>query len=136
MIAAVFDTNVVVSGILSPDGTPGRLLDAIVDGLCQPVVSDSIMAEYEVVLCRPKFNFAPSKIHIILDAIGARAVYAPFTPVSRARDLPDQDDIIFLAAAAGLNVPIVTGNLKHFPRKACRNIPVLSPATFLARLHE
>ena len=134
MIAAVFDTNVVVSGLLSPDGTPGRLLDAILDGLCQPVVSDSILAEYEAVLCRPKFNFAPAKIHLLLDGIRARALQAPFAPVPGAEAMPDPDDAIILAAAASLNVPIVTGNPRHFPREAVGNTPILSPAAFLARL--
>ena len=134
MIAAVFDTNVLVSGFLSPAGTPGKLLDAILDGICQPVVSDSIMAEYEAVLCRPKFNLSQAKVRIILDAISARAMFAPFTSVCRKDSLPDPGDVIFLEAALSLNVPIVTGNLKHFPRKAAGSIQVLSPAAFLRTL--
>ena len=136
MIAAVFDTYVVVSGVLSPDGTPGKLLDAILDGRCQPVVSDSIMAEYEAVLCRPKFAFSSSKIHVLLDAISKRALYAPFSPVPKAHLLPDPDDGIFLAAAMGLNVPIVTGNLKHFPQKASGHIRILTPAAFLTGIRD
>ncbi len=136
MTAAVFDTNVVVSGMLSPDGTPGKLLDAILDGLCQPVVTDSILAEYETVLGRPKFGFPPSKVHFLLDAIRSRARHAPFSPVFNAHDLPDPDDVIFLEAAASLCVPIVTGNLKHYPRKVVGSTPVLSPAAFLAQLCE
>lgn len=29
MIAAVFDTNVVISGVITPDGPPGQLLNAM-----------------------------------------------------------------------------------------------------------
>ena len=133
---AVFDTNVVVSGVLSPDGTPGQLLEAILDGRCQPVVNDSILAEYEAVLCRPKFNFKPSHIHILLDAIGKCALFAPFSPVFNADALPDPDDAIFVAAASSLNAPIVTGNLKHFPQTVVGHIPILSPAAFLASLRD
>ena len=134
MISAVFDTNVVISGVLSPDGTPGKLLDAILDGLCQPVVNDSILAEYEVILCRPKFNFAPAKIHVLLNAIGKCALYAPFSPICNADTLPDPDDVIFVEAASSLHVPIVTGNLKHFPKNAVGDVPILTPAAFLASL--
>jgi uncharacterized protein len=136
MIAAVFDTNVVISGILSPAGTPGRLLDAILDGRCQPVVTDSILAEYEAVMSRPKFGFPASRIHPLLDAIRARAISAPFVPVTYTDALPDPEDIIFLEAAFSLDVPIMTGNARHFPKGAVRHIQVLSPAAFLAQLCE
>ena len=136
MIAAVIDTNVVVSGALSPDGSPGKLLDAILDGLCQPVVTDSILAEYESVLSRPKFHVPPAKSRSLLDGIRSLAIYAPYTPVAHADALPDPDDIVFLEAAFGLNVPIVTGNARHFPKCVAKHIPILLPAAFLARLSE
>jgi len=134
MIAAVFDTNVVISGMLSPDGSPGRLLEAILDGLCKPVVTDSILAEYEAVMSRPKFQFPLSRIHTLLDAIQALAIVAPYTPLVHGNPLPDPDDLIFLEAALSLNVPIVTGNARHFPRHVVKDISILAPAAFLARL--
>ncbi len=134
MKAAVFDTNVIVSGILSPAGTPGRLLDAILDGLCQPVITDSIMAEYEEVLGRPKFQFPPARIHLLLDAIRACALTAPSVPFQFDMPLPDPDDIIFLEAATSIGVPLVTGNTRHFPPKLTGNTPVLTPTDFFQRL--
>lgn len=134
MIAAVFDTNVLVSGILSSTGAPSRILDAILDGFCQPVVTDAILAEYEEVLNRPKFRFPPQKIHLLLAAVRSRAAFAPFTPYSGVSVLPDPDDAIFVEAALGLQVPLVTGNGKHFPKQAICGIRVLSPATFIDRL--
>ena len=134
MTVAVFDTNVVVSGILSTTGASGRILDAILDGFCQPAVTDAILAEYEEVLSRPKFRFAPAKIRLLLAAIRSRAVFSPFAPDAIKQALPDPDDAIFVEAALGLRVPIVTGNHRHFPARAIAGIPVLSPAAFLAQL--
>jgi len=134
VIAAVFDTNVVVSGILSPDGAPGRLLEAILDGLCRPVVTDRILAEYEAVLHRPKFRFPDALLHSVLEALRCRSVQAPFVPGVEPATLPDPDDVIFLEAALGLRVPIVTGNIKHYPARVVKGIEVLTPAGFLARL--
>jgi len=134
MTVAVFDTNVMISGMLTPNGTPGRLLDAILDGQCQPVVTDSIMAEYETVMSRPKFRFPASRIHPLLDAIRSRALFAPFSHVIHAIPLPDPDDLIFLEAAASMNVPIVTGSTRPFPKQAVRDIPILAPAAFLTQL--
>lgn len=136
MMAAVFDTNVVISGVLAPEGAPGRLLDAILDGFCQPVVTDRILAEYEEVLSRPKFRFPASKVHRLLDGIRSRALFAAFSPVPAAVRLPDPDDIIFVEAALSARVPIVTGNSRHFPERVLRPVAVLSPGAFLASLGE
>ncbi len=134
MTVAVFDTNVVVSGILSTTGAPGRILDAILDGFCQPAVTDAILAEYEEVLNRPRFGFSPVRIRLLLATIRSRAAFAPFAPNAIKHALPDPDDAIFVEAALGLHVPIVTGNHKHFPVRAIGGIQVLSPAAFLAQL--
>lgn len=134
MIAAVFDTNVVVSGILTPGGPPGRILDAILDGVCRSVLTDGILAEYEEVLCRPKFRFSTDDVQLLLDAIRACALVAPYTPFPLKTPLPDPDDIIFLEAAAALGAPLVTGNVRHFPRSAIGRVSVLTPASFLNTL--
>ncbi|MDD2348820.1 MAG: PIN domain-containing protein [Kiritimatiellae bacterium] len=134
MIAAVFDTNVVVSGILTPGGPPGRILDAILDGVCRPVLTDGILAEYEEVLCRPKFRFSTDDVQLLLDAIRACALVAPYTPFPLKTPLPYPDDIIFLEAAAALGAPLVTGNVRHFPRSAIGRVSVLTPASFLNTL--
>ena len=134
MTAAVFDTNVIISGVLSPDGSPGKLLNAILDGCCRPVVTDSILAEYETVLMRPKFQFPSTRILSVLDAIRGCAVVAPFMPLNMAGALPDPDDMIFIEAAFSLKVPIITGNSRHFPASVARHIPILTPVAFLARL--
>jgi len=73
MIAAVFDTNVLISGALSPHGPPGR---------------------------------------------------------THSQKLPDPDDAPFLECAAALEVPLVTGNLRHYPKSAARDVEVLSPAAY------
>ena len=135
MIAAVFDTNVLVSGVLAPDGSPGKLLEAMLGGLCQPVVTDAILAEYEDTMNRPKFRFSASRSRALLDGVRAYAAYAPYAPVGHAAALPDpDDDVIFLEAAFGLNVPIVTGNIGHFPKHLAKHISVFSPAASLAQL--
>ena len=134
VLSAVFDTNVIVSGVLSPKGTPGKVLDAILDGCCQPVVSDAILAEYEDVLSRPKFHLPSGKVRLLLAGIRIRAQFAPFAPVAYTSLLPDPDDALFIEAALVFRVPIVTGNGRHFPRPAVQGLSILTPAAFLARL--
>ena len=55
MIRAVFDTNIVVSGILWA-GAPAQALDAAIDGQFLLLSSEALLAELLRVLSRPKFH--------------------------------------------------------------------------------
>lgn len=135
MNAAVFDTNVLVSGLLSPHGAPGWLVDALQQGICQAVVDDLIWDEYVEMLGRPGFGFPPADTAVMLERIRKNAIHAPSAAENlRHVDLPDPDDAPFLACAAALGVPLVTGNQKHFPRAAAGNVEVLAPAIYVRRL--
>jgi putative PIN family toxin of toxin-antitoxin system len=62
VIRAVIDTNVLVSGLLSPSGNEALILLAIHHGLVRPCCSEDILEEYAAVLARPKFAFPPEDI--------------------------------------------------------------------------
>ncbi len=51
---AVIDTNVWVSSLLNPRGSPARLLKAFVEGRFTPVMSKPLLAELTSVLSRPR----------------------------------------------------------------------------------
>lgn len=50
---------------------------------------------------------------------------------SLVQGLPDPGDVPFLEVAITAHVPLVTGNLKHFPKQFCRGLHVLSPSGFV-----
>ena len=59
---AVLDTNVIVSGLLSPKGN-ARLVMAMAFGRkFDLILSEELLAEYETVLRRPKFRFRSDEI--------------------------------------------------------------------------
>ena len=134
MIAAVFDTNVVVSGILSPEGAPGRIMEAIFDGFCRPVYSDAILMEYEEVLTRPKFFLIQRQVEGVLARFHEEGLIAPFDHAQHRDKFPDADDLVFVDAAIGANVPLVTGNIRHFPAQWMQGVRALSPKIFLEML--
>jgi len=134
MIAAVLDTNVIVSGLLSPEGVTGRIIDAISDGFCRPVFSEAILIEYEEVLARPKFFIAQKRIETVLITVRSAGLVAPFAHARHRDEFPDEDDLVFVDAAMGADVPLVTGNLRHFPAQWMQGVRVLSPKTFLEML--
>jgi len=130
MIRAVVDTNVVVAGFLSPAGTPGRIVDWLRAGSVIAIVDDRILAEYAEVLIRPAFRLPPSEVEDVLTAIRSHAIWADVGPEDTV-ELPDPDDAAFAECALVESVPLVTGNLRHFPKRACRALRVLSPAEFV-----
>lgn len=133
MIRAVIDTNVLVSGLISPAGNEALIMLAIHQGLVRPCFSEAMLEEYGEVLARPKFAFPPDDIAAALAMF--RAAGELVTPQGSAPVLPDLDDSKFLlcARAAGAEY-IVTGNKRHFPQDACGVVRVVSAGELVDRI--
>jgi putative PIN family toxin of toxin-antitoxin system len=133
MRLALLDTNVIVSAGIKRDGAPGRIITHwVLDGLVQVVTCPSVVAEYLEVARRSKFlayRFPPPWLErMIRDSLHLpEPELWPYT-------LPDPKDAMFLALAHASGAWLVTGNLKHFPKKARRGVKVISPAEYLNRL--
>jgi putative PIN family toxin of toxin-antitoxin system len=127
----VLDTNLLVSGVLSPSNAPGRIIDALRTEQIQLVIDDRIFLEYGEVLRRPKFErfIRSEEREWILDYIFNSALRV--TSMYHFADLPDPYDACFLEVAATAKVPLITGNLKHFPKDKRREVEVLSPAALI-----
>jgi putative PIN family toxin of toxin-antitoxin system len=126
-VRIVLDTNVLVSGLLSPFGPPGEIVRMASAGVLTLCADARILSEYGEVLRRPRFGFAEDDLATLLDALRGQG-YA-VAPVPLPRALPDPGDEPFLEVAlAGGASCLVTGNQIHFPTKRCLGVPVLSPA--------
>jgi predicted nucleic acid-binding protein len=121
----VVDTNVLVAGILSASGPPGWIVEALLSGEIEPVLDAGIRAEYEDVLRRPELSLDPERVAAVLDVIDAFGLEAVVPPWPEP--LPDPDDAPFLAVAAWVGCPLVTGNIRRFPARARRGVAVLTP---------
>ena len=128
MRRAVLDTNVLVSGALNASGPPGRLLDAVADGLLEPVASRAILTEYAEVLARPHFGFSTALIERILHPFEALSLIVEPDLIETAH-FPDPDDAVFIAVARLANCPVITGNTRHFPPES--QVKILTPAEAL-----
>jgi putative PIN family toxin of toxin-antitoxin system len=130
----VLDTNVIVSGLLNPQGAPGRILDLVVAGEIQVLYDDRILAEYREVLARKELALQAEPVARILELIEYLGeTIAAGAILSKA--LPDPDDCPFLEVAlTGQADALVTGNARHFPLRARAGMTVLGPAELLARL--
>ena len=126
----VLDTNVLVSGFLSPDGPPGAILRSILAGSISLCFDERILTEYREVLTRGRFALASERVDAVLEFIEANgeSVLAETLGV----ELPDSTDTMFVevASAAGADC-VVTGNRKHFPDERLEGLRVLLPRAFV-----
>lgn len=128
----VLDTNVLVSGLLSPFGPPGEIARLVSSGTVVLCLDARILAEYEEVLSRPKFGFDADAIAALLDYVDFRSAVVAADPLTTR--LPDPDDEAFLEVAVACGADcLVTGNTSHYPPGARAGALVLSPAEFVER---
>ena len=114
MIRAVIDTNVLVSGLISPSGYEALIILACHQGLVRPCFSEDIIAEYEGVLARPKFAFPSDQIDALMVMLRDKGELVEPVGVSAAS--PDPGDTRFLSCASAARADfLVTGNKRHFP---------------------
>ena len=118
-VYAVIDTNVIVSALLSKNSHSSTTIvyEAILDGLLIPVYNDDILNEYIDVLSRKKFPFAKEDIQyieLLLTHIGIKMDRTK----TNEEIFPDQKDVVFYEVALSKeDAYLVTGNIKHFPKK-------------------
>lgn len=126
----VLDTNMIVSGFLSPYQTPAAIVRMVSDLTLRLCYDSRIFSEYEEVLARHKFGFESEKVDAFLEQVKVRGERIVAKPL--LKPLPDQADQMFLEVAlAGKAECLVTGNLKHFPKAFCQGMKVFSPSDFL-----
>ena len=126
----VMDTNVLVSGMLTPFGVCGEIVRMLTSSNITLCVDSRILFEYEDVLRRPRFQIEYNMIDLVMEYIESSSEAHNTTPLQKF--LPDPDDNQFLEVAISANVDcLVTGNVKHFPRNSRCGVKVLSPREFL-----
>lgn len=125
----VLDTNVLISGLLTPGGVCRRILDLAFRRVVRLCVDERILQEYETVLPRPLFEFDPEDLAATLELMRTAADFVASEPLGV--DLPHASDRPFLEVAHDANAILVTGNLRDFPKHARAGVTVLSPREFL-----
>ena len=113
---AVFDTNVLVSALMSrrADSPTVALLDYVLDGRIVLLYNEEILNEYDEVLHRSKFDFSDERIQAVIDVVrtGLR-----LDPTESGETFLDADDRVFYEVALSKEGAfMVTGNLRHFPK--------------------
>ncbi|MBQ6277060.1 MAG: putative toxin-antitoxin system toxin component, PIN family [Bacteroidales bacterium] len=118
-IYAVIDTNVIVSALLSHNiqSSTYIVFDAILNGKITPIYNEDILNEYLEVLSRDKFPFQKEDIDMVATLITRSGLKLERTKVID-EIFPDPKNIVFYEVAMSKDdAYLVTGNIKHFPKK-------------------
>lgn len=126
----VLDTNVFVSGLLTPFGPCGEIVRLVFSGDLVLCIDARILSEYHDVFHRPKFNFNKDHVAILLEFIKHYGQFISSSPLKNR--LPDTDDEPFLEVAiAGKVKSLITGNASYYPSKFREGMVVFSPSEFI-----
>ncbi len=131
MYCVVCDVGVIISGLLSAEGPPGRLLDRWRDGVFDLIASPLWLAELARVLERPKISryLEPGEAAELLAAIRLQAEWADDPPAQPGLTPdPGDDYLVSLAQATGADY-LVSGDA-HLTGLEDAEPPVLTPRQF------
>ncbi len=127
--AVVLDTNILVSAGLKPESAVASLVERALLREMPIHVCPSIVAEYQLVMARPKFRkagFPPLWLPRLL-----RVAFHEAEPPPWPLQGPDPEDLVFLALAKTTGGVLVTGNLADYPAAIRGGVVVMTPADYL-----
>lgn len=132
----VIDTNILFAGMYSRTGASFRVIQAILKKRVQPVMSVTLLFEYEDVLKRnsKKLRLTHAEIDVLLDALcglcSLRKIHYLWRPFLSD---PKDDHVLELAVASGVKT-ITTFNRNDFKGVEAFGVEILSPKELLEEI--
>ena len=132
----VLDTNVLYAGLYSSVGASYQILRGIENKTFIPVLSTTLLFEYEDILKRKQADLAltDKEIDTVLDNLcylsEFQKIYFLWRPFLKD---PKDDHVLELAVASQVNT-IVTYNLKDFRRIEKFGIQAITPKSLLEKI--
>jgi uncharacterized protein len=132
---AVVDTNVLVSGVLSPRGAPAQILEAWREGRFQIVSSAPLVEELRRVLARPsiagRLGWSPDQRRQFVSYFEESVLLVAPDPAIEAVLRDTADNRVIEAAVSGQADYVVSGDRDLLDVGTYEGIPIVTPARFL-----
>ena len=129
----IMDTNVLFSGLYSSTGASFQILRLLDAGKIKPVISTTLLFEYEDVLKREQtvLNLSHKQVDTVLDNICALSNFQEIYFLWRPYLKDPKDDHVLEVAVASKTKIIVTHNLKDFKGVEKFGIQAITPGNYL-----
>ena len=138
MFRVVLDTNVFISGILSPKGPPGLILKAWEDQIFDLIVSEPILKEMERVLryekIRKRHGWNDKEIKAFIRVIPLFAILTPGKTKLKKRLKDPEDEKFLIAALEGEADYLVTGDSQLLKVENYQGTEIIRPRDFISLL--
>ena len=126
----VLDTNIVVSAVISTDGTPAKVFELLLSKQVVNYTSDEIIEEVVEVMDRPSLGLDKEYKKFILDNFKLLSVKVK--PTFDENAVPeDKDDDKFINCALTVKADIISGNKHLLKLKEYKGVKVYSAKAFL-----
>ena len=130
----VFDTNILLSALLSPTGAPFRCVAMAKLGIVESITCEAILDEFREKL-ENKFGYAPSRAQAAIEEIRtiSRMVAIPNTLTGIVPD-PDDHKVLECAVVGGAT-HIITGDRRHLlPLGSYQGVAIVRATDFLSQI--
>jgi uncharacterized protein len=133
----ILDTNIVLSAMLPPLGTPAQLLDAWERKAFTLVCCDALIAELRSVVTRPFFSTRLRNSAVELLAAGLRDFSFFCNQLPSGPVAPDPKDSYLLAMAEASHADfLVTGDKELLSLKNHKTTRIITPAAMIELLED
>ncbi|MBI4974017.1 putative toxin-antitoxin system toxin component, PIN family [Candidatus Roizmanbacteria bacterium] len=133
MIKATYDTNVLASGSVSPQGqTTAFVIDAWVNDDLELITSEPLIIELSRTLEKSYFTsrLTRKQIQSFIYLVRERAIIVQITAQIPKVATHPEDDMVLATAESGKAKYIVTGDYGLQDMKQYKNIQIVSPQAF------
>ncbi len=129
----IMDTNVLFAGLYSSTGASFQILRLLDARKIRPVISTTLLFEYEDVLKREQtiLELSHNQVDIVLDNICALSIFQEIYFLWRPYLKDPKDDHVLEVAVASKTETIVTHNLKDFKGVEKFGIKAITPGNYL-----
>lgn len=130
MLKFVFDTNVLVSALISKRVNPALLLDGVKKSYTL-FISKDILSELKDVISRDKFGYTDEEVNTFIEAIISFSdVVNPEIEIEAIKADPDDNKILECAVASGASY-IVSGDRHLLELTGYGKIKIITPRAAL-----
>lgn len=137
---AILDTNIFISAVINPHGTPAKILDAWRNNQYDLLLSQPMLSEIADVITRPRIRarhgWSDDELEAFLVGLELFAVTTPDKlEIDEIEDDPD-DDKFLVCAVEGMADYIVSGDSHLLDLESYQDVPIVTARELLEILSE
>ncbi|MCX7213796.1 MAG: putative toxin-antitoxin system toxin component, PIN family [Burkholderiales bacterium] len=132
----VIDSNVWIAALITPTGTAGQMLDALLSQDIDILLSEATFAELVSRLDRPKFDRyrEPQAWNLFLSELVELALWHEDAGMADGISRDADDDKFLALAVNGQATAIISGDKDLLDLVTHEGIPVMTPAQYLRQI--